>query len=137
MQTPSKPIPLVNNWAKPFWDATREGRLIIQKCKDCEKHIFYPRMACPHCFSDNIEWVEASGKGTIYSFTVVESNAPSPFVPDMPFVIAVVILEEGVRMLSNIVECDLDALECDQAVEVTFEKLNDEFILPKFRPTEQ
>jgi uncharacterized OB-fold protein len=91
-------------------------------------------MACPYCFSDNIEWVEASGKGTIYSFTVVESNAPSPFVPDMPFVIAVVILEEGVRMLSNIVDCDLAALECDQAVEVTFEKLNDEFTLPKFRP---
>jgi uncharacterized OB-fold protein len=93
-------------------------------------------MACPHCFSENIEWVEASGKGTIYSFTVVESNAPSPFVPDMPFVIAVVILEEGVRMLSNIVDCDLDALKCDQAVEVTFDKLNDEFTLPKFKPVQ-
>ena len=134
MQAPSKPNPLINNWARPFWDATREERLIIQKCADCKKHIFYPRMACPYCFTENIEWVEASGKGTIYSFTVVESNAPSPFVPDMPFVIAVVILEEGVRMLSNIVDCDLDALKCDQAVEVTFEKLNDEFTLPKFKP---
>ena len=134
MTTPSKPDPLVNNWARPFWEGTREEKLLIQRCLDCKKHIFYPRMACPFCFSDNIEWVEASGKGTIYSFTVVESNAPSPFVPDMPFVIAVVILEEGVRMLSNIVDCDTEALECDQAVEVTFEKLNDEFTLPKFRP---
>ena len=134
METPKKPVPLVNNWARPFWNATREGRLIIQKCMDCDKHIFYPRMACPHCFSDNIEWVEALGKGKIYSYTVVESNPPSPFLPDLPYVIAVIDLEEGVRMLSNIVECDFDLLACDQAVEVTFEKLNDDFTLPKFKP---
>lgn len=134
MTTLSKPDPLVNNWARPFWDGTRENKLLIQKCSDCNQHIFYPRMACPFCFSDNLEWVEASGKGTIYSFTVVESNAPSPFVPDMPFVIAVVILEEGVRMLTNIVECDPDALQCDQAVEVSFVKRNDEFTMPMFKP---
>ncbi len=134
MTTPSKPDPLVNNWARPFWDGTRENKLLIQKCLDCKKYIFYPRMACPFCFSDNIEWVEASGKATIYSFTVVESNAPSPFVPDMPYVIAVVILEEGVRMLSNIVECDPDVLQCDQAVEVTFVKRTDEFTMPMFKP---
>ncbi len=91
-------------------------------------------MVCPHCFSENIEWVEASGKGTLYSFTVVESNAPSPFIQDLPFVIAVVILEEGVRMLSNVVDCNFDELQCDQAVEVTFKKRNDEFTLPQFRP---
>ncbi|MBR9986660.1 MAG: Zn-ribbon domain-containing OB-fold protein [Desulfosarcina sp.] len=134
MQIPDKPDPLVNNWARPFWDGTREKKLLIQLCSDCKKHIFYPRMVCPYCFSDNIEWAEASGKATIYSFTVVESNAPSPFVPDMPFVIAVVILEEGVRMLTNIVECDPHALECEQAVEVTFVKKNDEFTLPQFKP---
>jgi len=134
MTTPSKPDPLVNNWARPFWDGTREEKLLIQKCADCQKHIFYPRMACPFCFSDNIEWVEAAGKGTIYAFTVVENNAPSPFVPDMPFVIAVVILEEGVRMLSNIVECDPNSLQCDQAVEVAFVKRNDEFTMPMFKP---
>jgi uncharacterized OB-fold protein len=134
MTTPSKPDPLVNNWARPFWDGTKEEKLLIQKCADCQKHIFYPRMACPFCFSDNIEWVEAAGKGTIYAFTVVENNAPSPFVPDMPFVIAVVILEEGVRMLSNIVECDPYALQCDQAVEVAFVKRNDEFTMPMFKP---
>ncbi|MCP4123641.1 MAG: Zn-ribbon domain-containing OB-fold protein [Bacteroidetes bacterium] len=132
MQVPEKPDPLVNNWARPFWDGTREEKLLIQKCSDCNKNIFYPRMACPFCFSENLEWVEASGKGTIYSFTVMESNAASPFVPDMPFVIAVVILEEGVRMLTNIVDCDVDSLQCDQAVEVTFRKKNDEFTMPMF-----
>jgi len=134
MQIPEKPDPLVNNWARPFWDGTRDEKLLIQNCSDCQKNIFYPRMACPHCFSDNLEWVEASGKGTIYSFTVVENNAASPFVPDMPFVIAVVILEEGVRMLTNIVDCDFDALQCDQAVEVTFRKKNDKFTMPMFKP---
>jgi len=134
MQTPTKPDPKVSSWVKPFWDAAREERLIVQKCSDCGKHIFYPRMACPFCFSDNLKWVEASGKATIYSYTVVESNAPSPFLADMPYVIAIVILEEGVRMLTNIVECDPDTIQCDQAVEVKFVKRDDQFTMPMFKP---
>jgi hypothetical protein len=129
-----KPVPVVNPWARPFWDATREGRLLIQRCGDCHKHVFYPRIACPHCFSANLDWVQASGKGTVYSYTVVYNNAPSAFIPDVPYVVAVIQLAEGVRMLSNIVECDQGALCCDMPVEVTFERLNDEFTLPKFRP---
>lgn len=134
MDTPKKPVPIVNPWAKPFWDAAREEKLILQKCQDCDKHIFYPRIACPHCFSDKVEWIEASGKGMVYSYTVVTNNAPSAFIQDMPFVIAIVKLEEGVQMLSNIINCNPDDVECDMPVEVTFEKLNDEFTLPKFRP---
>lgn len=135
MEAPKKPVPVVNSWARPFWDAARENRLIIQKCSDCAQHIFYPRLACPHCFSANLTWIEASGRGTIYSYTVVENNSPSAFIADMPYVIAVIRLEEGVQMLSNIVQCDPAKLTCDLPVEVTFEKLDDEFVLPKFRPT--
>lgn len=134
MERPKKPVPVVNPWAKPFWEAAREKKLIIQKCEDCGKHIFYPRIACPHCFSDAVKWVEASGKGTIYSYTVVVSNAPSAFIADMPYVIAIVKLEEGVQMLTNIVGCDPEEVKCEMAVEVTFEKLDDAFTLPKFRP---
>jgi uncharacterized OB-fold protein len=134
MDIPKKPVPIVNQWAQPFWDAANEKRLSIQKCKDCEKHIFYPRIGCPHCFSENVEWVEASGKGTVYSFTVVESNSPSAFINDIPYVVAVVKLEEGVQMLSNVVGCDPSEVSCDMPVEVTFEKLDDEFTLPKFKP---
>ena len=134
MENPEKPVPVVNPWARPFWEAARDKRLIIQQCKDCEKHIFYPRIACPHCFSDQVDWVEASGKGKVYSFTVVKNNAPSSFIIDMPYVIAIVKLEEGVQMLTNIVGCDPEAVACDMPVEVTFEKLNDEFTLPKFQP---
>jgi uncharacterized OB-fold protein len=134
MHIPKKPIPIVNDWARPFWEATREHRLMIQKCRDCQRHIFYPRIACPHCFSDNVEWVQASGKGSVYSYTVVENNAPSAFVDDVPYVVAIVKLEEGVQMLSNIVGCDPGEVKCDMPVEVTFEKLDDEFTLPKFKP---
>ena len=133
MENPEKPVPVVNPWARPFWEAAKEKRLIIQQCKDCNKHIFYPRIACPHCFSDQVDWVEASGKGKVYSFTVVKNNAPSAFITGMPYVIAVVKLEEGVQMLTNIVGCDPEAVTCDMPVEVIFEKLNDEFTLPKFQ----
>lgn len=131
---PNKPVPVVNTWARPFWDAAREGRLLIQRCGACGEHVFYPRIACPHCAADSLEWVEASGRGAVYSYTVVENNAPSAFIPDMPYVIAVIRLEEGVQMLSNIVECDPQTVACDMPVEVCFERLDDEFTLPKFRP---
>lgn len=134
MDAPQKPVPVVNPWAKPFWDAAREERFIIQKCSDCNEFVFYPRIACPHCFSDNMDWVEASGKGTVYSYTIVENNSPSAFINDIPYVVAVIKLEEGVQMLSNIVGCDPEEVKCDMPVQVTFEKLNDEFTLPKFKP---
>lgn len=132
-----KPAPIVNDWARPFWEAARQEKLVIQRCKDCDEYIFYPRIACPYCFSDNIDWVEASGKGTVYSYTVVENNAPSAFINDIPYVVAVVRLEEGVQMLSNIVGCEPCDVRCDMAVNVTFEKLDDEFTLPKFKPVKR
>jgi hypothetical protein len=134
MQRPAKPVPVVQPWALPYWQAAREGRLVLQHCNACDRPIHYPRIACPHCGSDDLGWQPASGRGTIYSFTVVQSNAPSAFIADMPYVVAVVRLAEGVQMLSNIVQCDPDSLSCDQPVEVVFEALNDEFTLPKFRP---
>lgn len=134
VQTPTKPVPVVQPWARPFWDATREHKLILQHCETCDKAIHYPRMVCPHCSSDRLGWRPASGRGTIYSYTIVLNNAPSAFLADMPYVVAVIELDEGVRMLSNIVYGDPNALRCGLPVEVVFEKLNEEFTLPKFRP---
>ncbi len=129
-----KPIPIVSPWAKPFWDATAIGILKIQKCSKCDMNIFYPRLYCPSCGSKEIEWIEALGTGNVYSFTVVENNAPSAFIVDMPYVVAVVELDEGIRMLTNIINCNLEQLTCDMRVKVVFESLNDEFTLPKFEP---
>lgn len=130
----AKPVPVVQPWARPFWDAARQLKLVLQHCDACGRTIHYPRAACPHCGADDLGWLEACGRGTIYSYTVVEANAPSAFAGDVPYVVAVIRLEEGVQMLSNIVDCDPGELRCDMPVEVTFEKLDDEFTLPKFRP---
>lgn len=134
--TPAKPSPVVQPWARPFWEAARQHRLVLQHCLDCDRSIHYPRIECPHCASIRLDWRPASGRGHLYSFTVVHSNAPSAFVADMPYVVAVVRLEEGVQMLTNIVQCDPATLRCDQAVQVVFEPLNAEFTLPKFRPVD-
>jgi hypothetical protein len=134
MDTPVKPLPQVNPCATPFWENTRQHRLVIQKCGDCSQYVFYPRLLCPFCHSEALSWVEASGKGTVYSFTVVQNNAPSAFLQDMPYVVAIVRLDEGVQMLTNIAGCPPDAVHCDMAVEVTFEKLDEYFTLPKFQP---
>ncbi len=133
METP-KPVPPIHPWTEPFWQGARESKLMIQRCARCGRAIFYPRLACPFCLSEGLNWVEASGKGTVYTFSVVKNNAPSAFLNDMPFVIAVVKLEEGVQMMTNIVGCDPAQLRCDMPVTVVFEKLNDEITLPKFRP---
>lgn len=134
MSKPEKPAPPVTYWTERYWQAAREGKLMIQRCRDCRKNIFYPRMVCPSCFSDRMEWVESPGRGKVYSYTVVLNNAPSAFIDDMPFVIAIVRLEEGVQMLTSIVGCDPDRVYCEMPVQVTFEKLNEEITLPKFKP---
>ena len=131
---PVKPAPVVQPWAQPFWDAAKEHRLILQHCRECDRPIHYPRVVCPHCGAEELEWRPATGRGRVYSFTVVENNAPSAFLADMPYVVAVIDLEEGVRMLSNVVGADADELRCDMPVEVVFDDVDERFTLPKFRP---
>lgn len=127
----SIPRPQLDDDSRLFWEGARNHKLMIQYCNTCGKHIFYPRIICPHCFSDQVSWVEASGKGRIYSYTVVQS-APPPFKEQVPYVVGIIELEEGVRMLSRIVG-ELNQIEIDKPVEVIFEKIDDELILPYFR----
>jgi uncharacterized OB-fold protein len=129
-----KPTPPIDTWTEPFWTAVRENKLLLQFCPACEHFIFYPRRYCPFCDSEQIEWVQAAGRGKVYAFTVVRNNAPSAFLDDLPFVIAIVRLEEGVQMMTNIVGCDPDKVYSEMPVEVVFEPLNAEISLPKFTP---
>jgi uncharacterized OB-fold protein len=129
-----KPIPPIHPWTEPFWTAARAGRLMIQQCRSCGQNIFYPRLHCPFCSLDQLNWIECSGKGTVYTFSVVQNNAPSAFLNDMPFVIAIVRLEEGVQMMTNIVGCDPSEVHCDMPVRVAFDPLSDEITLLKFKP---
>lgn len=129
-----KPLPKPTPWSKPFWDGCKNKKLLIQRCKDCEKHIFYPKLFCPFCLSNNLSWIEATGKGKIYTYTVVYSYQPTEFSEDVPYIIAVINLDEGIKMMSNIVDCKPEQVKCDMDVEVVFEEVADEVTLPKFKP---
>jgi len=129
-----KPLPQPTPWSKPFWDGCKRNELLIQKCKDCQKHIFYPKLFCPHCLSPNLKWVKASGRGKIYSFTVIYSYAPTEFSEDTPYIVAIIDLQEGVRMMSNITGCPPERIKCDMEVEVVFNDVTEEITLPKFKP---
>lgn len=116
----------------PYWDAAKEGRLVIQYCRACERHYFYPRDHCPDCGSADVEWREASGRGRLASYVI--NHRPMPPTEDgAPLVIALVELAEGVRLLSNIVgtPADPDALPLDAAVTVGFQQRG-EWKLPVF-----
>jgi len=127
-----KPLPVPDGDTQPYWSAAKEHRLTIQLCQDCRQAIFYPRSVCPHCMSDRIEWIEASGRGTIYSYTVVH-RSPAQFKDDVPYVVALIDLEEGVRMMSNVVGCPPSDVSIGAAVEVLFDHVTPEITLPKFR----
>ena len=121
---------------KAFFDGLRERRLLIQRCRDCGMAYFYARPFCPECLSADVAWEEASGKGTLYSF-VINYRSPPGF--DAPYIIAVVELAEGPRMMTNLVgvEPDPALVRCDAEVEIVFEDVTEEVTLPKFRLVEQ
>ena len=121
------PAPPVNPETQAFWDAAGEGKLLYKKCTACGEPHFYPRTYCPFCFSDKTEWVEASGKGTIYSYSVMR-RAP------VPYAMAYVTLAEGPRMVTNIVDCDFDKLKCEQPVKVVFKPTDGGPPLPMWTP---
>ncbi len=129
-----KPLPQPTPWSQPFWAGCREGRLLIQHCGDCDQYVFYPKLFCPFCLSKNLNWIESTGRGKIYSYTAVHSYQPSEFTADVPYVIAIILLDEGVRLMSNIIECQPEQVRCDMDVEVVFDKVTEEVTLPKFRP---
>jgi uncharacterized OB-fold protein len=133
--THTGPIPKPTPETKPFWDAAKQHQLRIQRCRDCAQHYFYPRPLCPHCLSRNVEWVDCSGRGRLHTF-VINYRPPRNFPLQQPFIIGIVELDEGVRMMSNIVgiEADPTRLRCDMPLEVVFEDLTDTITLPKFRP---
>ncbi len=131
----AKPLPQVEPYSQAFWDGTREGKLLVQTCADCDARIFFPRKQCPNCWSTNLGWIEATGKAEIYAFSVTYEGVEAVFKEDLPIVLAWVDLPEGIRMQTNIIDCDPDAIEIGQQVEVVFKQVTDDITLPYFRPT--
>ena len=134
MAAPRFDLPNPDLESQPFWDAAKDGKLLIQRCTACGEAIFYPRPFCPDCWSDQVEWIEASGKATLYTWSVVHRNDLPPFPERVPYVAAVVDLEEGPRMLTNVVECPFEELAVGMPLEVTFTDISERFTLPVFRP---
>ena len=127
-------LPTIEEETRPFWDAAREGRFLIRRCRSCGEAHHYPRPFCPTCWSDEVDWEDASGRATLYTWSTVFNNDLPPFNERLPYVVAAVDLAEGPRVMSNIVDCDPAALTVGMAVEVTFRSLTPEISAPVFRP---
>ena len=121
------PAPAVSSENEPFWNATAQGKLLVKRCTACGEAHHYPRTICPFCFSDKTEWTDASGRGTIYSYSVMRRAA-------VPYAIAFVTLAEGATIMANIVDCDLDAVSIGMEVRLIFRDSAEGEPYPVFRP---
>lgn len=134
MTVAAKPIPEVTEELRPFFAAARERRLVVQRCRGCGKLRFPPRLICSHCLGRDAEWVPVSGRGTIYSFNVMHQVYHPGFAAEAPYAVVLVELEEGCRMISNVVDCSREELRIGLPVEVVFEPVSEGVTLPRFRP---
>ena len=129
--------PPVTPLAEPYWNATRRNELVAQRCQDCDRFVWYPREACPGCLSADLEWAPLSGAGTIYTFNVMRKPGNPMMGDEVPYVIALVDLDEGIRVSTNIIGADEGSVRCDQRVAVDWSvELSDGRRLPVFRTTD-
>ena len=130
----AKPLPRVNETTRPYWDGARAGRLLLQRCRSCAACIHYPRAWCPRCWKTDLEWVESCGRGRVVTFTVVHQAPFESYAAVAPYVLAVVRLDEGPQMMTNVVGIAPADVTIDLAVEVVFEERAGGFRVPLFRP---
>ena len=134
MAQPSKPVPFPDLETERFWAAARNHRLTLPKCQECGFIVFPPKSRCPRCLSTNVEWTDMSGRGTVYTFSIMRDTFMRGYDP--PYVVAEVELEEqpGLRLTSNILDCEIGDVHIGMAVEATFEDRTEDVSLPQFRP---
>ncbi|MEV4916349.1 Zn-ribbon domain-containing OB-fold protein [Streptomyces tirandamycinicus] len=124
----------MDDFTRPWWDAAAEGRLLIRRCAACRRAHHYPREFCPHCWSEEVRWERASGRATLYTWSVVHRNDLPPFGARTPYTAAVVDLAEGPRMMTEIVECAEEYLRIGMELEVAFREEGGGVVVPVFRP---
>ena len=129
-----KPLPAPSAVSAPFWDGLKSGELRLQRCAECQHYVFYPRSVCPHCLSERLDWITASGRGKVYSCTIVRRAMNPAFAEDVPYVFAIVELAEGPRITTNIVNCAPDDVRVDMPVKATYDNVTPEMALLKFEP---
>ena len=137
MEGYEKPMPEPDHVTRPFWEATKQKKLLFQRCPDCGAHQFFPQAHCRGCLSDRLEWVASKGHGTVYSFTVIHRPPAAAFEKEAPYAVGLIDIDEGCRMISNIVGVNPEDVCVGMPVEVVFEESTPEISLPKFRPRRQ
>jgi uncharacterized protein len=125
-----RPLPVLDELSGVYWRAAHEGRLLLQRCTSCGRHQFYPRGHCVHCFAADPAWVEARGTGRLHTFSVVHRTSAPAFRDEVPYVFAIVELDEGPRITANVVDVPIDRLVCDMPVRVVFTPLTGDLSLP-------
>jgi uncharacterized protein len=131
---PTRVEPPVTETTAPFWEATRDQRLLVQWCDPCDQPIFYPREVCPTCLGTDLSWRASAGSATVHALSV-QHRAGNPFLADrVPYVVALVDLDEGIRMMTNVVDCDPESVHIGQRVRVAWEPMSDGRNLPVFAP---
>jgi uncharacterized OB-fold protein len=132
-ETAPKPPPRPNADSKEFWAFTADGCLKLRHCRACDNRMYYPRILCSRCMSTDLDWVRASGKAELHAFTLVYRAPTEAFRGDVPYPLAIVELEEGPRMMSNIVDCPNEKIAIGMRLELVFEQRG-EIAVPQFRP---
>lgn len=129
-----KPLPHIDEESRPWWEAAQRHELYAQKCRDCGALRFHPRAQCTSCLSSRTEWIRCKGTGKIYTFTVTNQNQATGFREALPYVMAWVEVDEGLKMLTNIVDCPPEQVKIGMPVEAVFDDVTPEVTLVKFRP---
>lgn len=127
------PAPIVSPETQPFWDGTAQGKLLLPKCQNCGSINWYPKVFCPECGKFGVDWIEAAGTGTVYTFAITRRGAGN-YAQAGPYVLAYVELDEGPRIMTNIVDADLEKLAVGDKVTVVFHDTGQGTALPRFKP---
>lgn len=131
----TKPLPVPDADSAPYWEGCRAHKLLLQRCDACASFRFPASQVCPHCTSREAQWVQSSGRGKVFSWIVVRHPVPAEvYAAEVPYTVALIDLDEGVRMASNLIGCDPDAVTDGMRVSVQFDDVTTAISLPKFKP---
>lgn len=128
----ARPLPTPTDLTAPYWAAARRGQLVVQRCTQCQRHQFYPRSFCMQCMGESLDWVPSSGLGHIYTYTINRRGANAFMAERTPYAVAIIELEEGVRLMANIIGSRLEDIHVGKPVKVVFETASDDITLPQF-----
>lgn len=130
-----KPLPVILPETEEYWKAAKRHELLLQRCRKCGQVIYFPRIICFKCLSKELEWFNSKGLGTIYSYTIINYQiAHKSFEQDVPYIYAIIDLDEGARMISNVINIDVSKVKIGMRVRAVFEDVTEDISIPKFEP---